>query len=232
MAENEKLEQAAQAGSDKVKKDKKVSLRQTWEAEDEKAHVALTEKVKALHAANETAKTAKTAALEKFFVNVAVSQCMKPEYSQFVGDLVEWLDRVGTKKEEERPLAVFLDVALILLRTGSKSMCDATIEVFGVLDEKMKEEDVKDLLSVFWNDEGVEMEEEEEEDGEEMEVSVSEEESEEEEKEEESEEEEKEEESDKEEKEEKEEDTSDEDMELEVDKDHIVGVCGARVTPS
>ena len=190
-----------------VKKDKKVSLRQTWEAEDEKAHLALTEKVKALHVANETAKTAKTAALEKFFVNVAVSQCVKPEYSQFVGDLVEWLDRVETKKEEERPLAVFLDVALILLRTGSKSMCEATIEVFGVLDEKMKEEDVKDLLSVFWNDEGVEMEEEEEEDGEEMEVSVSEEESEEE--------------------EEKEEDISDEDMELEVDKDHIVGVRSA-----
>lgn len=207
-----------------VKKDEKVSLRQTWEAEDEKAHVALTEKVKALHAANETAKTAKTAALEKFFVNVAVSQCMKPEYSQFVGDLVEWLDRVETKKEEERPLAVFLDVALILLRTGSKSMCEATIEVFGVLDEKMKEEDVKDLLSVFWNDEGVEMEEEEEEDGEEMEVSVSEEESEEEEKEEESKEEEEKEESDK---EEKEEDTLDEDMELEVDKDHIVGVRSA-----
>lgn len=209
-----------------VKKDKKVSLRQAWEEEDEKAHAALTEKVKALHAANETAKTAKTAALEKFFVNVAVSQCVKPEYSQFVGDLVEWLDRMETKKEEERPLAVFLDVALILLRTGSKSMCEATIELFGVLDEKMKEEDVKDLLSVFWNDEGVEVEEEEEEeDGEEMEVSVSEEESEEEEEEESEEEEEKEEkeESEKEESE-KEEDTSDEDMELEVDKDHIVGV--------
>ena len=122
--------QAFDAMLAEVKKDEKASLLQAWEEEDAKAHAVLVEKVTGLHRQNETAKTAKSAALEKFFANMAVSQCLKPEYSQFVADLAEWLDRMDAKKEDaERPLAVFLDVALIVLRTGSKSVCEATIEV-------------------------------------------------------------------------------------------------------
>ena len=64
-------------------------------------------------------------------MNVALGQCMKHEYSQFVDDLLEWSGHMGKKEANatERPVAVFLDVALILLRTGNKSLCDATIEV-------------------------------------------------------------------------------------------------------
>ena len=76
-------------------------------------------------------KNEKQRALENFFVNVALGQCMKHEYSQFVDGLLEWSGHMGKKEANatERPVAVFLDVALILLRTGNKSLCDATIEV-------------------------------------------------------------------------------------------------------
>ena len=79
----------------------------------------------------EKSKNEKQRALENFFVNVALGQCMKHEYSQFVDDLLEWSGHMGKKEANatERPVAVFLDVALILLRTGNKSLCDATIEV-------------------------------------------------------------------------------------------------------
>ena len=80
---------------------------------------------------DEKSKNEKQRALENFFVNVALGQCMKHEYSQFVDDLLEWSGHMGKKEANatERPVAVFLDVALILLRTGNKSLCDATIEV-------------------------------------------------------------------------------------------------------
>ena len=141
-----------------AKKNKTMSFVQAWEEEDVKSHAKLMKKVKALHEKNksekskeekskeeknkdekskdeknkdEKSKNEKQRALENFFVNVALGQCMKHEYSQFVDDLLEWSGHMGKKEANatERPVAVFLDVALILLRTGNKSLCDATIEV-------------------------------------------------------------------------------------------------------
>ena len=141
-----------------AKKNKTMSFVQAWEEEDVKSHAKLMKKVKALHEKNksekskdekskeeknkdekskdeknkdEKSKNEKQRALENFFVNVALGQCMKHEYSQFVDDLLEWSRHMGKKEANatERPVAVFLDVALILLRTGNKSLCDATIEV-------------------------------------------------------------------------------------------------------
>lgn len=142
-----------------AKKNKTMSFIQAWEEEDVKSHAKLMKKVKALHEKNKSEKNKsenknkdekskdenknknekskdenkneKQRALENFFVNVALGQCMKHEYSQFVDDLLEWSNHIGKKEANatERPVAVFLDVALILLRTGNKSLCDATIEV-------------------------------------------------------------------------------------------------------
>lgn len=142
-----------------AKKNKTMSFVQAWEEEDVKSHAKLMKKVKALHEKNKSekskeekskdekskeeknkdeknkdenkSKNEKQRALENFFVNVALGQCMKHEYSQFVDDLLEWSGHMGKKEANatERPVAVFLDVALILLRTGNKSLCDATIEV-------------------------------------------------------------------------------------------------------
>lgn len=136
-----------------AKKNKVMSFVQAWEEEDVKSHAKLMKKVKALHEKNKSeksksenkdeknkdeknkdenkSKNEKQRALENFFVNVALGQCMKHEYSQFVDDLLEWSGHMGKKEANatERPVAVFLDVALILLRTGNKSLCDATIEV-------------------------------------------------------------------------------------------------------
>ena len=115
-----------------AKKDKTMSFVQEWEEEDVKSHEKLMKKVKELHEKNKgDSKDKKQCAMESFFVNVALGQCMKHEYSQFVNDLLEWSNHTGRKETSatERPIAVFLDVALILLRTGNKSLCDATIEV-------------------------------------------------------------------------------------------------------
>ena len=133
-------------------------------------------------------------------INIAIEQIFKPEYSQFIPDVLECYEQFSATKrrDDERPIAVLLEVVLILLRTSSKVLRDNAVKLFGGLSEDLKEEDVNDMLQVFWTNESLEEEEEEEsgdgeEESEEMEIEMSEEENENEVKEEEEEEEEEEE---------------------------------------
>lgn len=118
-------------------------------------------------------------------INIAIEQIFKPEYSQFIPDVLECYEQFSATKrrDDERPIAVLLEVVLILLRTSSKVLRDNAVKLFGGLSEDLKEEDVNDMLQVFWTNESLEEEEEEEsgdgeEESEEMEIEISEEENE------------------------------------------------------
>ena len=118
-------------------------------------------------------------------INIAIEQIFKPEYSQFIPDVLECYEQFSATKrrDDERPIAVLLEVVLILLRTSSKVLRDNAVKLFGGLSEDLKEEDVNDMLQVFWTNESLEEEEEEEsgdgeEESEEMEIEMSEEENE------------------------------------------------------
>ena len=114
-------------------------------------------------------------------INIAIEQIFKPEYSQFIPDVLECYEQFSATKrrDDERPIAVLLEVVLILLRTSSKVLRDNAVKLFGGLSEDLKEEDVNDMLQVFWTNESLEEEEEEEsgdgeEESEEMEIEMSE----------------------------------------------------------
>ena len=112
-------------------------------------------------------------------INIAIEQIFKPEYSQFIPDVLECYEQFSATKrrDDERPIAVLLEVVLILLRTSSKVLRDNAVKLFGGLSEDLKEEDVNDMLQVFWTNESLEEEEESgdgEEESEEMEIEMSE----------------------------------------------------------
>ena len=113
-------------------------------------------------------------------INIAIEQIFKPEYSQFIPDVLECYEQFSATKrrDDERPIAVLLEVVLILLRTSSKVLRDNAVKLFGGLSEDLKEEDVNDMLQVFWTNESLEEEEKEsgdgEEENEEMEIEISE----------------------------------------------------------
>ena len=122
--------------------------------------------------------------ITNLLINIAIEQIFKPEYSQFIPDVLECYEQFSATKrrDDERPIAVLLEVVLILLRTSSKVLRDNAVKLFGGLCEDLTEEDVNDMLQVFWTNESLEEEDEEEEDGEEeseeMEIEMSEDESE------------------------------------------------------
>ena len=107
-------------------------------------------------------------------INIAIEQIFKPEYSQFIPDVLECYEQFSATKrrDDERPIAVLLEVVLILLRTSSKVLRDNAVKLFGGLSEDLKEEDVNDMLQVFWTNESLEEEEEESGDGEEESVEM------------------------------------------------------------
>ena len=160
----------------------KFHLTRDWSEEEKMARNTLLEQIEEIRSrSHEVSSTQKLEQVfERLFVNVLLEQIFKPEYSQFIPDLVECYKQFTQQKErrtDERPLAVLLEIVLILLRTSSKTLRDTAIQLFGNVCSDLQEEDVQDMLSVFWNDEGIE---ESEEESEEMEMSVDEEESEEE----------------------------------------------------
>ena len=68
---------------------------------------------------------------------------------------------------------MLLDVVLIVLRTSSKTLRDASIQLMGDVCGEMEEEDVREIMEVFWKDEGLEeSEEEKKESEEEMEMEM------------------------------------------------------------
>lgn len=192
----------------------KFQLIREWSEEEKTARATLLEQIEEIRSRSQEGSSMQKLeqVFERLFVNVLLEQIFKPEYSQFIPDLVECYKQFTQQKKrrtDERPLAVLLEIVLILLRTSSKTLRDTAIQLFGNVCDDLQEEDVQDMLSVFWNDEGIE---ESEEESEEMEMSVEEEEESEEDEEEEKEEKEKEKEKEEkeEEKEEKEEEKNNE----------------------
>ena len=188
----------------------KFQLIREWSEEEKTARATLLEQIEEIRSRSQEGSSMQKLeqVFERLFVNVLLEQIFKPEYSQFIPDLVECYKQFTQQKKrrtDERPLAVLLEIVLILLRTSSKTLRDTAIQLFGNVCDDLQEEDVQDMLSVFWNDEGIE---ESEEESEEMEMSVEEEEESEEDEEEEKEEKEKEKE-----KEEKEEETEEKEEE-------------------
>ena len=193
----------------------KFQLIREWSEEEKTARATLLEQIEEIRSRSQEGSSMQKLeqVFERLFVNVLLEQIFKPEYSQFIPDLVECYKQFTQQKKrrtDERPLAVLLEIVLILLRTSSKTLRDTAIQLFGNVCDDLQEEDVQDMLSVFWNDEGIE---ESEEESEEMEMSVEEEEEseEDEEEEEEKEKKEKEEEKEKEKEEEKKEEKNNED---------------------
>ena len=66
-------------------------------------------------------------------INIAIEQIFKPEYSQFIPDVLECYEQFSATKrrDDERPIAVLLEVVLILLRTSSKVLRDNAVKLFG-----------------------------------------------------------------------------------------------------
>ena len=156
----------------------KFQLTREWSEEEMTARATLLEQIEGIRSRSQEISSIQKLeqVFERLFVNVLLEQIFKPEYSQFIPDLVECYKQFTQQKKrrtDERPLAVLLEIVLILLRTSSKTLRDTAIQLFGNVCDDLQEEDVQDMLSVFWNDEGIE---ESEEESEEMEMSVEEEE--------------------------------------------------------
>lgn len=149
-------------------------LTRAWSEEEMAVRNTLLDQIEVIRSRCREASTTLKLELvfERLFVNVLLEQIFKPEYSQFIPDLVECYKQFTqqeSKRTDERPLAVLLEIVLILLRTSSKTLRDTAIQLFGNVCGDLQEEDVRDMLSVFWNDEGIE---ESEEESEEVEMSV------------------------------------------------------------
>ena len=156
----------------------KFQLIREWSEEEKTARATLLEQIEEIRSRSQEGSSMQKLeqVFERLFVNVLLEQIFKPEYSQFIPDLVECYKQFTQQKKrrtDERPLAVLLEIVLILLRTSSKTLRDTAIQLFGNVCDDLQEEDVQDMMSVFWNDEGIE---ESEEESEEMEMSVEEEE--------------------------------------------------------
>lgn len=160
---------------------KNVTLLREWDEKEIASRKQLIDQIEAIHK-----RTVKNDQLkqdlmfERLFINLALEQVFKPDYTQFISDLIECYKQFSASNMngKERPIAVLLDIVLILLRTSSKALRDTSIQVslnmkidvqlFGSVCSSMSEEDVSEMLSVFWKDEGIE----EEEDEEDMELSL------------------------------------------------------------
>ena len=161
-----------------------VSLVHEWEEGETEVRSKLLASVETLVEKIKKEDSKQEVMFTNLLINIAIEQIFKPEYSQFIPDVLECYEQFSATKrrDDERPIAVLLEVVLILLRTSSKVLRDNAVKLFGGLCEDLTEEDVNDMLQVFWTNESLEEEDEEEEDGEEeseeMEIEMSEDESE------------------------------------------------------
>lgn len=171
-AEYHKLEAAAKKGDLKW-------LKQTreWSEEDVSNRDLLLEQVESIRARGKAGEGKQLDVIfQRLFVNVLLEQIYQAEYSQLIPDMVECYKQF-TKQEksrsDERPLPVLLDIVLIVLRTSSKTLRDASIQLMGDVCGEMEEEDVREIMEVFWKDEGLEeSDEEKKESDEEMEMEM------------------------------------------------------------
>lgn len=152
----------------------------TWSEGEKEVRASLLEQIDAIcqRFQKDPVKGKRELVFARLFVNVLLEQVFKPEYSQFIPDLVECYRQFSNPNQEdqttERPVAVLLEIVLILLRTSSKTLRDSATQLFGGVCGDLEEEDVRDMLNVFWTNEGVEEvgEEEEMDSEEDMEITM------------------------------------------------------------
>ena len=170
-----------EATYDSNEKYNSLEMARTWSEGEKEVRESLLEHIDTIckRYQKDPVKHKRELVFARLFVNVLLEQVFKPEYSQFIPDLVECYRQFNnpentTQQSEERPVSVLLEIVLILLRTSSKTLRDSATQLFGGVCGEMEEEDVKDMLNVFWTNEDVEeMEEEEEGEGSEEEIEMS-----------------------------------------------------------
>ena len=123
----------------KVNKLKGVSFIREWEESEIANRKQLIQQIESIHKRTSANIQLKQELMfERLFVNLALEQVFKPDYSQFITDLIECYKQFTNTKQrsDERPIAVLLDIVLILLRTSSKALRDTSIQVLlrGVTD--------------------------------------------------------------------------------------------------
>ena len=164
-AEYHQLEAAAKKGDLKWLKQARE-----WSEEDVSNRDLLLEQVESIRARKGDEGKQLDVIFQRLFVNVLLEQIYQAEYSQLIPDMVECYKQF-TKQEksrsDERPLPVLLDIVLIVLRTSSKTLRDASIQLMGDVCGEMEEEDVREIMEVFWKDEGLEENDEEKKESEE-----------------------------------------------------------------
>jgi len=148
-----------------------------WSEEDVRNRDLLLEQVESIRARGKAGERKPLDVIfQRLFVNVMLEQLYQAEYSQLIPDMVECYKQFTQQEKsrsDERPLPVLLDVVLIVLRTSSKTLRDASIQLMGDVCGEMEEEDVREIMEVFWKDEGLEeSEEEKKESEEEMEMEM------------------------------------------------------------
>lgn len=111
---------------------KNVTLLREWDEKEIASRKQLIDQIEAIHK-----RTVKNDQLkqdlmfERLFINLALEQVFKPDYTQFISDLIECYKQFTASNThgKERPIAVLLDIVLILLRTSSKALRDTSIQV-------------------------------------------------------------------------------------------------------
>lgn len=160
----------------RVSESEDVSLLHTWEESEKEARKNLLDQIEVLRAKIKKENRKQDVTFVKLLINLAIEQPFKPDYSQFIPDLLECYRQftLTDQRDDERPIAVLLEIVLIMLRTSSKTLRNNAVQLFGSVCDDLCEEDVKDMLNVFWTNESMEEEEEEEASGEEEEIVLSE----------------------------------------------------------
>lgn len=116
----------------KIPSMKDIQLIREYEEEEKSTRQQLLQQIETIHKITVKNPQAKQDLLfERLFVNLALEEAFKPDYSQVVSDLIECYKHFTkpSKNDSERPLAVLLDVILIFLRTSNKALRDSAVQV-------------------------------------------------------------------------------------------------------
>lgn len=116
----------------KVSQMENVTLLREWDEEEITKRKQLMDQIEHIHKRTmKNDQLKQDIMFERLFINLALEQVFKPDYTQFISDLIECYKQfTSTKKRNgERPLAVLLDIVLILLRTSSKALRDTSVQV-------------------------------------------------------------------------------------------------------
>ena len=118
--------------AEKVQKNANLHLVREWEEDELANRKNLLDQIECIHKKTVQTPDAQEIMFERLFINIALEQVFKPDYTQFINDLVECYKQFmnNNKRSDERPIAVLLDILLILLRTSSKALRNSSTQVW------------------------------------------------------------------------------------------------------